>query len=355
MGDRGSLNAVRWTGSGPWSEAWFVTGADPCRGIGFWVRYALDVDRAGGVTPSLWATYMDRSRAFALRNAYPAAAFRRSDPVAIGGGELSSSGCSGEVAAGGRFLRWRLSFEPGAEAEDVVPAPLRPVAFLRGSGLSLPHPSMRVTGALEVDGGVIDLDRAPGAQGHLWARERWLAYTWARCNAFAEDPSASVDLTAVRMPGGLQVPLFTFRSAGQVHRFQEPPWIVLSRSSPAAPTWHFSAAGAKVAIDGVVRGRPASSVLVAYRDSRGEEHPCSNTELAEMELRIRVRAFPGTPWRPHATLTSAAACLEFCGDGAERDLPNRLISETVDERQASGQGGAAADPAGGLPRLAPGA
>jgi len=355
MGDRRSLNAVRWTGSGPWSEAWFVTCADPGRAVGFWLRYALDVDGSGALTPSVWGSFMDRSRAFALRNLHPAAAFRRSEPLAIGASELSATACSGEVAAGERSLRWRLSFEAGAAAEDLVPASLRPVAALRGSGMTLPHPSMRVTGALEVDGRAIDLNGAPGAQGHLWARERWLSYTWARCSAFAEDPTASIDLTAVRMAGGIQVPLFTFRSAGQVHRFQELPWIVLSRSSPAAPTWHFSAAGARLAIDGVVRGRPGSSVLVSYRDSRGNEHPCTNTELAEMELRVRVRAFPGTPWRPHATLTSSAACLEFCGDSAERDLPNRLLTEQVDEQQASGRGRAAGDPASGLPRQAPGA
>ncbi len=355
MGDRPSLNAARWGGSGPWSEAWFVTCADPRRGIGLWLRYALDVDRAGTQAPSVWASYMDGDRAFALRNVYPAAAFRRTDPVAIGAGELTQAGCWGEVEAGGRSLRWRLSFEPGAEAEDVVPAPLRPIAALRGSGMALPHPSMRVSGALEVDGRATDLDGAPGAQGHLWARERWLTYTWARCNAFAEDPSASVDLTAVRLPGGVQAPLYTFRSGGEVHRFQDPPWVILSRSSPAAPTWHFSAADARVAIDGVVRGRAASSVLVSYRDSRGEEHKCSNTELAEMELRIRVRAFPGARWRPHATLTSAAACLEFCGQGVEEDLANRLVTERAQEEGANGRARAAGGPASGPPRVAPGA
>jgi hypothetical protein len=268
---------------------------------------------------------------------------------------LTQTGCWGEVQVGGRSLRWRLSFEPGAEAENVVPATLRPIAALRGSGIALPQPAMRVSGALEVDGRPTDLDRAPGAQGHLWARERWLTYTWARCNAFAEDPSASVDLTAVRLPGGVQVPLYTFRSAGEVHRFQDPPWVIFSRSSPAAPTWHFSAAGARVAIDGVVRGRPSSSVLVSYQDSRGEEHACSNTELAEMELRVRLRAFPGARWRPHATLTSGAACLEFCGRGVEHDLPNRLLTEAALEEGASGRAHPAEGPASGPPRVAPGA
>jgi len=354
MGDRGSLNAARWNGSGPWSEAWFLTCVEPRNGIGLWVRYALDVDGNGQAVPSLWGSFMEGNRAFALRNVYPAAAFRRIEPMGIGIAELTESGCSGDVEAGGRSLRWRLFFEAGADAEDVVPAPLRPIAALRGSGLALPHPAMRVSGALEVDGRLVDLDGAPGALGHLWARERWLTYTWARCNAFAEDSSASIDLTAVRVPGGVQIPLFTFRSGGDVHRFQDPPWILLSRSSPAPPAWHFSAADARLAIDGVVRGRPASSVLVSYLDSRGGEHRCSNTELAEMELRVRVRAFPGAPWRPHATLTSTAACLEFCGAGVEQGVTNRLLTEPADEERASGRPRAAAGPASGPTRVAPG-
>ncbi|HEX9573923.1 MAG TPA: hypothetical protein VF994_07485, partial [Myxococcales bacterium] len=89
--------------------------------------------------------------------------------------------------------------------------------------------------------------------------------------------------------------------------------------------------------------------------SRGEEHRCSNTELAEMELRVRVRAFPGARWRPHATLTSAAACLEFCGEGVEQNLANRLVTEPVDEEGASGRARAAEGQASGPPRVAPGA
>jgi hypothetical protein len=74
-----------------------------------------------------------------------------------------------------------------------------------------------------------------------------------------------------------------------------------------------------------------------------------------MELRVRKRAFPGAPWRPHATLTSAAASLEFCGDGAEQDLGNRLVTESVGEGEASGLPRAAGVPAGGPPWVAPGA
>jgi hypothetical protein len=79
----------------------------------------------------------------------------------------------------------------------------------------------------------------------------------------------------------------------------------------------------------------------------------SNTGLAEMELRLRVRAFPGaTSWCPHATLTSTAASLELCGEGIEQNFANRLITQAIG---SSGQAPPAAGQPSGPTRVAPGA
>jgi hypothetical protein len=78
----------------------------------------------------------------------------------------------------------------------------------------------------------------------------------------------------------------------------------------------------------------------------------SNTGLAEMELRLRVRAFPGAPWRPHATLTSTAASLELCGEGVEQNIANRLVTQAIG---SSGQAPPAAGQPSGPTRVAPGA
>src|SRR5436309_466566 len=85
---------------------------------------------------------------------------------------------------------------------------------------------------------------------------------WVRCSAFAEDPDASIDLIDVEGPAGVRVPLFIFRYHGKVHRFAELPWIALTRSTPSAPAWHFSARNSRIAIDGVVRADPSRMVQV---------------------------------------------------------------------------------------------
>ena len=261
-----ALNSPRWPGvRGGFHEAWFVAASEPRSGHGLWLRYAVDAteQRTEG---ALWATWFDGEapdRTVAVRTTLTPAAIGRAE-VRIGSATLDASTCNGEVEAGGHALRWRLSFGRGAPAEEIVPRWLRPVARLRGSGYVLPHPAMRVTGAMEVDGRILELSDAPGMQGHLWGRSRWPAWAWARCAAFAEDPDASIDLLDVVGPGGVRVPLFTFRFRGAIHHFAELPWMPFTASSPAPPSWHFTAQDAFVAIDGVARAAPEQMVQVQY-------------------------------------------------------------------------------------------
>src|SRR4051812_36599852 len=242
-----SLNAPKWpdVSSGPFHEAWYVVASDPKTAQGLWIRYTADFerDREFGV----WGAWFDRDRAFSLKGLV--------EPAAIG--RISEQECSGEVEAGGHSLRWRLGFGQGVPGEEFVPGWLKPVGRLRGSGYTLPHPATTITGAVEVDGRTIELNRVPAGLAHLWGTSRYPSWAWGRCSAFAEDPDASIDLLDVEGPGGIRVPLFIFRWHGEVHRFAELPWIALTKSTPSAPAWHFSARNSRIAIDGVVRADPS--------------------------------------------------------------------------------------------------
>jgi len=325
------LNTARWTAvsKGGFHEAWFVAASDPRSGHGLWLRYGVEV-RAEKPEGTVWASWFDRDgpgRTFALgRNVGPAA-IGRGDPVRLGAAELNESTCTGDVEAGGHVLRWRLAFGRSAPPEDAVPGWLSPVAKVRGSGYVLPRPATTVTGAVEVDGRMVELQHAPAMQGHLWGRSRWPAWAWARCSAFAEEPDASIDLLDAQGPGGVRMPLFTFRFRGATHRFGELPWMPLSSSRPAAPTWHFAAHDARLAIDGVARATPEQMVQVQYVDPDQSRRHCTHTALASMELRVRSRAFPGAPWRPEATLTArSGSSLEFCGHDSDSRVQRMLIS-----------------------------
>jgi hypothetical protein len=325
----GSLNSPRWpTASGRgFHEAWFVVASDPKPGHGVWLRYGVDV-KDGAAAGALWVSWFERDaadRIFALgRTAEPAAIGRG---IKLGSAELDESNCAGEVEAGGHALRWRLSFGRGAAPEQAVPNWLAPVARLRGSGYVLPHPATTVTGAIEVDGRMVDWQQVPAMQGHLWGRWRWPAWSWGRCSAFAEDQDASIELLEVHGPRGLRFPLFTFRFRGAVHRFGELPWMLLSSSRPAPPTWHFSAENAHLAIDGVARATADQMVKVQYVDPDQSLRHCVHTELASLELRVRSRTFPGAAWRPEAMLSAGCGCsLEFCGLDSDARVTRMLTS-----------------------------
>lgn len=309
------LNSPRWPDAGPgaFSEAWYVVASDPRAVQGLWLRYTADLTEAGKPAFALWGSWFEEDRTFALRTPVPAAAISRTG-VRFGEAELTAGGCSGEVEGGGHSLRWRLAFGQGAPGEEFIPQLLRPLAKLRGSGYLLPHPATTVTGAVEVDGRIVDLQRVSASQAHLWSRRSLPAWAWARCSAFAEDPEASLDLVDVEGPGGVHAPMFVFRFRGEAHRFSELPWIAMISSRPAAPSWHFSAQDARLSIDGVAWASPSQMVAVQYTQTDGSMHHCINTELASIELRVRTRAFIGAPWRPEATLTSKrGASLEFRG------------------------------------------
>src|SRR4051812_32771061 len=175
-------------------EAYFIVASDVKAGVGVWLRYAVDVKIDGTVQPSVWGAFFDRadpSRTFSLRAVHGVAAIRRApDPgtvIAIGDAKLTDAGCEGEVEGGGHSLRWRLSFadEEGSiddAAQLVTPAFLRPVAAMKRSGYFFPHPRVRLSGALEVDGRPLELRDAPGNQAHLFGATRYPAWAWAHCS-----------------------------------------------------------------------------------------------------------------------------------------------------------------------------
>jgi len=316
-----ALNAARWPEApgGPFHEVWYLVASDPRAEQGLWIRYTADLEAERVF--SVWGAWFERERSFSLRNLV--------EPAAIGRTALNEQGASGEVEAGGHSLRWRLGFGQSVPGEEFIPGWLKPAARLRGSGYTLPHPATTVTGAVEVDGRMIELTRVPAGLAHLWGRSRYPAWAWSRCNAFAEDPDASIDLLDVEGPGGVRVPIFIFRFRGEVHHFGDVPWIALASSKPSPPAWHFSARGARIAIDGVVRADPARMVQVQY----GLSHYCINTEIASMEVRVRTRTLVGAGWRPEATLTAkSGACLEFCGRSPDPRVMNALATAEQNRR-----------------------
>jgi hypothetical protein len=315
-------------------EVWFIVAAEARAGLGVWLRYAVDV-REGRVVPSIWGAFFDKSGrlpTFSICREHEAAAIRRGEErvIAIGDAELRHDGCTGEVEAPGHSLRWSLSFDDDPaempDAQIVIPAALRPLGRLKGRSYVTPRPGLRLSGALEVDGLPVELKGAAGNQSHMSGRQRY-SYAWLHCASFDEAPGASLQIAATLGPGGLWYPVCNFHYQGRTHKLAELPWMRSISLRRASPTLHFEANDATLAIDGVAHADLRRCVEVKYVNPDGAALHCLNTELAEVELRVRTRAFPGAPWRPQGTLRSAGgASLEFCGPEADSRVGNKLAT-----------------------------
>jgi hypothetical protein len=334
------LNSPRWPDApaGGFHEVWSLTASDAKTGRGLWLRWSVTVDE-GGRTGAVSASWFDRDqpqRTFALASRVDGAAISRTG-VAFGGSRLTAEGCEGELEGKGHALRWRLSFGQGFPAEDLVPGWLSPVAKLRGSGFVLPQPATTVSGAVEIDGAIVELQRAPAAQAHFWSRDQWPRMS-ARCAAFTEDPAASIELLDLEGPRGLHVPSFVLRFRGEVHRFSDLPWIAYARSRGAPPAWHFAARDARLSIDGVVRALPHGTV--EFAGAAGQQ--CASTAIASMEVRVSARPLPGAGWRPEATLTSkAGGTLEFCGQSLDLRVKKPLAAKVPGQKEGRAPGSVA--------------
>jgi hypothetical protein len=148
-----------------------------------------------------------------------------------------------------------------------------------------PNQDVRFNGEALVDGERIEVSAAPGCQTHLWGKKRKL-YHWAHCNAFGEEGTSFEGLSVALRPG-LVVNLYYLRHAGRVYGFNTGLRWTSAKSSPAFPEWRFSGRDGDTTLEGVARARAEQVLQVSYTDPDGEPFFCCNTELADLELRLR--------------------------------------------------------------------
>ena len=211
-------------------EAWPLAAGDPGRevwyslvsprdgSVAFWYRYTLLSTEAGYQEGRLWAALTDRetpenstfvSRAFPFEEVWADA-----DPfeLTVGDGVLTSSSATGSVDD----VAWDLEYEPDSYAF----MPLRSetltdlLSAVLGTGKHWSrNESVAMSGEITVGDRTVELEDAPGHQGHTVSSttppEQW---TWVQCNDFEEDDSAVLE--ALRLDDKLSL---CFRVDGEVY------------------------------------------------------------------------------------------------------------------------------------------
>jgi hypothetical protein len=299
----------------PGREVWYSLVSPRDASVAFWHRYTLLSTEGGHQEGRLWAALTDRenpdestfvSESFAFEDVWP-----DSDPfeLAIGDGVLTSSSATGEVGD----ISWDLEYDPDTYAFT----PLRSATLTDilsrtvGTGKHWSrNGSVFMDGEITVGDRTIDLDEAPGHQGHtVSSRSPPEEWTWVQCNDFADEETAVLE--ALRLDDKLSL---CFRVDSEVY-----PLNRLKHVVPASPWaneiehdevghWRFRGEGEGIELQVTVESPEDHWQKVAYMvpdDSLRYNAHCS---LSDVTVTYRK---DGESAR---TITSDAARAEWVSD-----------------------------------------
>ena len=282
-------NLPRWDGRRGRYEVWFLTlsHAD----AGYWIRYTVRAPIAGPPEPKLWFARFERERgAFGLSVRGPGVR-TAGEPfeVEIGECSLRSGRAVGSIAAGGRVVRWDLSFGTGGPTYRLLPD-----AMYRG-GLAptlpwSPNPTTTFDGVIEVDGRAVEIAGAPGQQGHLYGTRH--AERWAWAAATGDDGTAFQALSAQGRRGPFLTPYLTsagVRVDGEWVRLH----AIARHRTWGLGWWRITMRSRRHRLDGTVRAEPDAMLRARYLDPDDTPRWCHNSEAASARVVLWERRAGG--------------------------------------------------------------
>lgn len=333
----GTENRMRWdrraTG---FMEVWYATLNHRASGSGIWLRYTLTSPQPSVGPPycELWGCVFggDGIPTFAGKTRHPIDRLGvpngRDDGalVRIGDAWLSENHLEGELTRDGRTLAWSLDFTPADRCFQHLPASIRKRAEKRVSTVCSPNLSVPFSGAVKLDGELLELDADVGCQSHRWGAAHSQSWAWAHCSNFEEPGSFVFEGVVARASlGPVPVPPATFLYLsydGVDVELTDLKWALRAKSTYEMPTWAFTAHNRDWKVAGAARATPDRFLQLRYEDPDGSERFCANSEIADLALEVYRRS--GKEWARAGSLTSIrGAHLEF---GARTPWPDLAVS-----------------------------
>jgi hypothetical protein len=295
----------------PGREVWYSLVSPRDASVAFWYRYTLLSTEDGRQEGRLWAALTDRetpenstfvSEAFAFEDVWP-----DSDPfeLTIGDGVLTSSSASGSIGE----VSWDLEYDPDTYAFT----PLRSETLTDilsktiGTGKHWSrNESVFMSGEITVGDRTIELEDAPGHQGHTLSSEPPEEWTWVQCNDFAEDETAVLE--ALRLDDNLSL---CFRLDGEVYPLNRMkdvlPWSPSSNRvlHDEPGHWRFRGEGEGIEIQATVEADTDHWQTVSYMSPDDSLRYNAHCSLSELTVTYSVDGGPAT------TITSDAARAEW--------------------------------------------
>ncbi len=211
------FSIVRWDLSRqrPIVESLFLKFVVPEEHVAVWLRYTITKTPTLG-HGAVWAIVSDRHGNIATRRAFAIddVLFSRTHPfLRIGEATISTGRATGSIESHGHKVQWDLGFETPSPFFRHLPMDVMYKSPFPEVKLVSPHVSTRFYGKVVVDGGVLDVNGAPGMTGHNWAGQKFpIEWVWIHCNTFEHEPDAVLEVAASRV-----APWLPFVALGFLH------------------------------------------------------------------------------------------------------------------------------------------
>lgn len=300
------LGTPRWDGRAGRLEVWYATVTDPATGTGLWLHHELVAATDGEVRVHGWAAVFPPGRPPVVERFGPEpvhAAGRGSLWFLAGGARVGPTVLAGRA---GR-LGWELAYEDAAAPLFTFPAYAWERHLLPSSQV-VPHPTAAFSGRVEVAGETLELDRAPGAVARIYGHGNAQRWGWLHADLGDGDVLEVVAASGRRPPLRWLPPKVFAQLRVDGEDWPADPLVATATTSArlGLPRWYARVTTPTRRLRLAVRIPPASSVTLEYRDPDGAAAQCTNSCVADAEIRLERRRGTGWQLERHWSLQATA-------------------------------------------------
>ncbi|WP_433305885.1 hypothetical protein ACQP2F_19275 [Actinoplanes sp. CA-030573] len=289
-------------------ESFFLKATRPGGGRAVWIRCTTHKRPGEALTGSVWFTMFDAGAPapVAAKATFPADAVEAPPGgyLRVGEASLTPGAARGAIAVPGVAVDWELTYTDRAAVFRHLPYDFLYRTPLPRTKLLSPHPDVRVSGSMTVNGEPVVLDDWPGTVGHNWGAEHAERWIWLQANEFREAGGFfDAGLGRIRL-GSLTTPWAAnavLHLDGVPHRLGGLRGGCSTRVNESPTACEFELGGGDVRVRGRVSADARKFVGWVYADPVGPEHNTVNCSIADLDLTVERRG------RPPKTLTCRGA------------------------------------------------
>jgi hypothetical protein len=288
------LGPSRWDGRPGRLEVWYATLTDPATGTGFWLHHELVATTRGDVQAHGWVAVFPPGEPPTTERFGPERVVEPGAPgrwFAAAGAEVGAGRLAGRAGA----MRWELTHEQGGPPLCTFPAYVWERQLLPSSQV-VPNPTARFSGRVERDGRVWDLHDAPGAVARIHGHGNAQRWGWLHADLGDGDVLEIVAASGRHQPLRRLPPKVFAQLRLDGRDWPDDPLVAAAGTSArlGVPRWYARVTTATRRLRVAVRIPPVTSVTLEYRDPDDSPAQCTNSCVADAEVRLERRA--GLRW-----------------------------------------------------------